>query len=43
MKYKKIKNDKVEFIGRLGLYSYLNMDQCINIALKTSEKYLKKQ
>lgn len=40
-KYKNIKNEKVEFIGRLGLYSYLNMDQCINISLKTSEKFIK--
>ena len=35
IKYKNLKNDKVEFIGRLGLYAYLDMDQCINISLKT--------
>ncbi len=40
--YKNIQNEKVEFIGRLGLYAYLDMDQCINIALKTSENFLKK-
>lgn len=42
LKYKKIKNEKVEFIGRLGLYSYLDMDQCISSALKSSENFLKK-
>ena len=40
-KYKSIKNPNVEFIGRLGLYSYLDMDQCINIALKVSDKFIK--
>jgi UDP-galactopyranose mutase len=39
-KYKEIKNDKVIFIGRLGLYSYLDMDQCINISLQTAKKIL---
>lgn len=28
-KYKKIKNDKIIFIGRLGLYKYFNMDEII--------------
>jgi len=41
-KYKGIQNKKVQFIGRLGLYSYLDMDQCINIALKTYENFLSK-
>ena len=41
-KYKSIKNPNVEFIGRLGLYSYLDMDQCINIALKTAYNFIKK-
>jgi hypothetical protein len=39
-KYKEIKNDKVKFIGRLGLYSYLDMDQCINISLQTAKNIL---
>lgn len=39
-KYKEIENDKVRFIGRLGLYSYLDMDQCINISLQTAKKIL---
>lgn len=38
-KYREINNQKVQFIGRLGLYSYLDMDQCINIALKTFENF----
>jgi len=42
MKYKKIRNSKIDFVGRLGLYSYLNMDQCINFALKTSENFIRK-
>lgn len=42
MKYKSIKNTKVDFVGRLGLYSYLDMDQCINLALKVSENFLRK-
>ena len=43
MKYKIIKNAKVDFVGRLGLYSYLDMDQCINLALKkVSENFMRK-
>ena len=41
-KYREINNQKVQFIGRLGLYSYLDMDQCINIALKTFENFNRK-
>jgi UDP-galactopyranose mutase len=33
LKYADIKNDKMTFIGRLGLYAYLDMDQCVNNAL----------
>ncbi len=40
LKYKEIKNTKMEFIGRLGLYSYLDMDQCINIALTKAKKFI---
>jgi len=39
--YKKIENSKVTFIGRLGMYAYLDMDQCINSALVVSRKMLK--
>lgn len=28
-KYKNIKNNKVKFVGRLGLYEYLDIDRCI--------------
>jgi UDP-galactopyranose mutase len=41
LKYKSIKNQKVQFIGRLGLYSYLDMDQCINSAMKTAQAFVK--
>jgi UDP-galactopyranose mutase len=40
-KYLNIKNKNVKFVGRLGLYSYLNMDQCVNIALIESKKAIK--
>ena len=40
-KYKNIENPKVTFIGRLGMYAYLDMDQCINSALITAKKFLK--
>ena len=33
-KYKDIKNDKVEFVGRLGQYKYYDMDDTIEAALK---------
>ena len=33
-RYKKIENKKVTFIGRLGSYAYLDMDQAVNSALK---------
>ena len=39
LKYASIKNEKMTFIGRLGLYSYLDMDQCISNALNTVLKY----
>ena len=40
LKYKNIENQKVSFVGRLGMYSYLDMDQCINHALKVSNNFL---
>lgn len=41
-KYKEIKNEKVKFIGRLGLYAYLDMDQAINAAMNTAKNFLKR-
>jgi UDP-galactopyranose mutase len=39
-KYQLIENQKVTFIGRLGLYQYLDMHQCINISLVTARKFI---
>lgn len=39
-KYKAIPNDKVTFIGRTGLYAYLDMHQAVNISLQTAKKFL---
>lgn len=41
-KYEAIENSKVTFIGRLGLYTYLDMDQVINSSIITANKFLKK-
>jgi len=41
-KYASIKNDKVTFIGRCGMYVYLNMDQVVNSSLSTIRKFLSK-
>jgi UDP-galactopyranose mutase len=38
-KYKAIPNDKVTFIGRCGMYVYIDMDQAINSALAVVEKF----
>jgi len=38
-KYKSIHNEKVTFIGRCGMYVYIDMDQAINSALATVEKF----
>lgn len=37
-KYKAIHNEHVTFIGRTGLYAYLDMHQAVNIALQTVRK-----
>ena len=42
-KYQAIPNEKTTFIGRLGLYIYIDMDQAVNAALKTAERFLQKQ
>ena len=39
-KYKAIHNDKVTFIGRCGLYTYLDMDMAISSALAITKKYI---
>jgi UDP-galactopyranose mutase len=39
--YRKIENVKVIFIGRLGNYTYINMDQAINSALVLVSKIIK--
>lgn len=43
LKYKKLaeKDETITFIGRLGLYKYLDMDQCINSALILSKNFKK--
>jgi UDP-galactopyranose mutase len=40
-KYMAISNLKTKFIGRLGLYSYLDMDQCINSALIAARNFIR--
>jgi UDP-galactopyranose mutase len=40
-RYKNIRNDKVTFIGRLGNYAYLDMDQCVNNALIVASNFNK--
>lgn len=40
-RYKAIENTKVTFIGRCGLYTYLDMDMAISSALAISKAYLK--
>lgn len=39
-KYRSIPNTKVTFIGRCGLYTYLNMDQCVSHSLSVAKSYL---
>lgn len=39
-KYKAIPNDRVTFIGRTGLYAYLDMHQAINISLQMAKKII---
>uniref|UniRef100_UPI0040475AF0 FAD-dependent oxidoreductase n=1 Tax=Algoriphagus sp. TaxID=1872435 RepID=UPI0040475AF0 len=39
-KYKSIKNEKITFIGRLGMYVYLDMHQTINSSLITAKKFI---
>lgn len=41
--YKKISNDKVTFIGRCGMYVYIDMDQAISSSLSIANKFLIKE
>lgn len=38
LKYKSIPNPQVTFIGRCGLYAYIDMDQAVSSALSIAEK-----
>jgi UDP-galactopyranose mutase len=38
-RYKAIENTKVTFIGRCGLYTYLDMDMAISSALAISRNF----
>jgi len=42
-KYKDIKNDKVQFIGRCGLYVYIDMDMAISSSLAIVDNFIKEQ
>lgn len=39
-KYKSIKNDKVQFIGRCGLYVYIDMDMAISSSLAVVDNFI---
>lgn len=41
--YKNIFNNRTTFIGRCGLYRYLDMDQTISSSLRTVEKFIKNE
>ena len=40
-KYRSIKNDKVQFIGRCGLYVYIDMDMAISSSLAVVDNFIK--
>jgi len=40
LQYKNIENPKVTFIGRCGMYVYINMDQAVNSALAAARKFI---
>jgi len=39
--YRRIRNEKVTFMGRLGQYAYLDMHQCISSSLAIAEDFIK--
>jgi UDP-galactopyranose mutase len=39
-KYKEIPNDKVTFIGRCGMYVYIDMDQAVSSSLHIAHKFI---
>lgn len=41
-KYKDIPNEKTTFIGRCGLYVYIDMDQAVSSTLATVDRFIKK-
>ena len=42
-KYKQINNNKVTFIGRCGLYVYIDMHQAVSTALSISSNFLRNE
>jgi UDP-galactopyranose mutase len=42
-KYKDIKNNKVQFIGRCGMYVYIDMDMAISSSLAVVDNFIKEQ
>lgn len=40
--YRAIDNPKMTFIGRCGLYVYIDIDQAVNMAFQTTHKFLEK-
>lgn len=42
-KYQDIKNSQVTFIGRCGLYVYLDMHQAVNSSLAISRRYIERE
>ena len=41
-KYSRIKNKKTTFIGRCGMYVYIDMHQAVSSSMATANKFLKK-
>lgn len=39
-KYAQLKHPKMEFIGRCGMYVYIDMDQAVNSAIATSRRFI---
>ena len=39
-KYKEIPNDKVTFVGRCGMYVYIDMDQAVSSSLSIAQKFI---